>query len=85
MIKKSLNTMYINFRHLLNLGNFDVIQLIVRDYYKFEPVLRSAVYTFMFNLHPQYSKSKNFSISFFNLHEVEDIRALKTDKLGRLL
>ena len=41
--------------------------------------------SFIFNIEPDFAKDKNFALSFFNLHEVEDIRQLKTEKLGKLI
>lgn len=74
MVRNTSTTFYVNFKHLMNLGVIDVIHIIYSEYYKYEPVLRQAVTSFIFNLQPDFAKSKNFCLSFFNLHEVEEIR-----------
>lgn len=39
----------------------------------------------MYRLYPEYTKHKMFYVSFYNMHEVENIRSLKTEKLGKLV
>lgn len=50
MVHNTSTTFYVNFKHLMNLGVIEVIQIIYSEYYKFEPVLRQAVTSFIFNL-----------------------------------
>ncbi len=85
MAEKNHITLYVNFRHLMNLDAMDIIQLIYSQYYKYEPVLLIAVHSFLYNVQSEFSKDRKFSLSFFNLHEVEDIWQLKTEKLGWLI
>ena len=36
-------------------------------------------------MYPDYARQKIFYVSFYNLHELDSIRSLKTDKLGKLI
>jgi DNA replicative helicase MCM subunit Mcm2 (Cdc46/Mcm family) len=73
IIKNTSTTFYVNFKHLMNLGCIEVIQIIYNEYYKYEPTLKQAASSFIYSLFPDYAKGKNFALSFFNLHEVEEI------------
>lgn len=85
MMNSKRTTMYINFYHLINYNNFDLIQAIHEEFYKYENSLKSAVYKFIEELYPEYARQKVFYISFYNFHEVDLIRSLKTEKLGKLI
>lgn len=85
LTKNKSTTMYINFRHLTEMGNVDFIDVIYREFFLYEGALKKAVYNYMYKHFPEYARNKLFYVSFYNLHEVEDIRHLKTDKLGRLI
>ena len=85
MIKTTSKTFYVNFKHLMSLGVLDFIQIIYSEFYKYEETLKKAVGQFIYSQEPEFAKDKHFALSFFNLHEVEEIRQLKTDKLGKLI
>lgn len=85
LAKNKSTTMYINFKHLTEIGNVDFLDAIYREFFLYEPSLKKAVYNFIYKHIPEYARNKIFYVSFYNLHEVEDIRHLKTDKLGRLM
>jgi DNA replication licensing factor MCM6 len=85
LTKNKSTTMYINFKHLTDMGNLDFLEAIYREFFLYEKSLKKAIYNFIYKHFPEYARNKLFYVSFYNLHEVEDIRHLKTDKLGRLI
>lgn len=85
MTKKKGTTMSINFRHLTETGQMDYLEAIYKEYYRYEPQIKKAIYNFMYKHFPTYARHKMFHPSFYNLPEIEDIRQLKTEKLGRLI
>ena len=85
MTKNKGTTMYVNFKHLTETGQMDYLEAIYREYYRYESSIKKSLYNFMYKHFPEYSRHKTFYPSFFNLPEIEDIRALKTEKLGRLI
>ena len=85
MVKGKRTTMYIDYNHLVNFEPFELCEIIGQEYYKYEAVLGKAVFNFLFSFNKDYARGKQFQVSFYNLHSIEDIRNLKTDRLGQLL
>lgn len=85
MAERKSTTMYINFTHLTERGYMEYLEPIYREYFRYEPAIKDAVYRVMYKHFPDYARNKIFYVSFINLPEIEDIRQLKTDKLGKLL
>jgi len=77
-------TMYINVKHIFK-ENYDLIEPLIHHYHRYEPAIRKAVQNFLYSYHPEYAKQKIFSVGFFNLYDIENIRGLKTNKLGKLI
>ena len=77
-------TMYVNVKHIFK-ENFELIEPLIHHYHRYEPAIRKAVQNFLYSYHPEYAKQKLFSVGFFNLYDIENIRGLKTNRLGKLV
>lgn len=93
-----LTTLYIDYNHILQKDEVlaDVIQ---KQYYRFLPYLRRALFNIVAEFEPDYLKinptaattdsanlqSREFNIAFYHLPLVSGIRDLKTDKIGTLM
>eukprot|EP00743_Colponemidia_sp_Colp-15_P004628 GILK01004988.1.p1 GENE.GILK01004988.1~~GILK01004988.1.p1 ORF type:complete len:834 (+),score=187.07 GILK01004988.1:48-2504(+) len=84
-------TLYVDFAHI---GRFqgdqsfnpaDLAAALEDEYYRYEPFLRKAVQNFITKLHPQYATDKEFFVAIYNMPNIERLRDLKTDKIGRLM
>lgn len=85
--------MYVDWNHLLAF-DAELSEAIELEFYRFEPFLRDAVREFIGKDYPSYiwasedagrGEKKDFFISFYNLPCIERIRALRTDRIGKLL
>lgn len=86
MMKNKRTTIYVDFRHLIDWSHdFDLAETIHMEYYKYEPFLRKAIQTFMFEQYPDFARDKIFYIAFYNLHEVNTLRELKSCKISKLM
>ena len=86
MMKNKRTTIYVDFRHLIDHNqDFDLAEAIHMDFYKYEPFIQKAVQAFMYDLYPDFSRTKIFYIAFYNLHEVNTIRDLKSAKISKLM
>lgn len=93
MAEEDTTTMYLDFAHLISFDT-ELAEVIELEYFRFEPCLREAVREFVASSHPSYiwesedvgrGEKRDFFISFYNLPCVERIRALRMDRIGRLL
>src|SRR6267378_6294685 len=98
MREYQLTTLYVDYGHLLQKDDVlaDAIQ---RQYYRFLPYLRKALYNLVAEYEPEYIKinptsaamdstnlqSREFSVAFHHLPLVSAIRDLRTDKIGTLM
>ncbi|KAH9977611.1 mis5 protein [Lactifluus volemus] len=98
MREYQLTTLYVDYGHLLQKDDVlaDAIQ---RQYYRFLPYLRKALYNLVAEYEPEYLKinptsaamdstnlqSREFSVAFYHLPLVSAIRDLRTDKIGTLM
>src|SRR6267378_61879 len=98
MREYQLTTLYVDYGHLLQKDDVlaDAIQ---RQYYRFLPYLRKALYNLVAEYEPEYIKinptsaamdstnlqSREFSVAFHHLPLVSGIRDLRTDKIGTLM
>lgn len=98
MREYQLTTLYVDYGHLLQKDDVlaDAIQ---KQYYRFLPYLRKALYDLVAEYEPEYLKinptsaamdstnlqSREFSVAFYHLPLVSAIRDLKTDKIGTLM
>ncbi|KAH9002283.1 MCM-domain-containing protein [Lactarius hatsudake] len=98
MREYQLATLYVDYGHLLQKDDVlaDAIQ---RQYYRFLPYLRKALYNLVAEYEPEYLKinptsaamdstnlqSREFNVAFYHLPLVSAIRDLKTDKIGTLM
>lgn len=86
MMKNKRTTIYVDFRHLIDHAqDFDLAEAVHMDFYKYEPFIQKAVQAFMYDLYPDFSRTKIFYIAFYNLHEVNTIRDLKSVKISKLM
>lgn len=88
-------TIFVDFNHLYNF-NTDLAEAIQSDYVRFEPFMRKALQSLLFELHPELSESnasdesqvqteKNkYFIGIHNLPSILPLRSLRTDTIGKL-
>eukprot|EP00793_Prasinoderma_coloniale_P001644 PRCOL_00003449-RA len=83
------STLRVDFAHV---AEFDAVlanDAILAEYYRFEPYLRKAAQNFVRQHQPQMLQEENgdkeFYVSFYNLPEVSELRALRTEHVGRLV
>jgi DNA replication licensing factor MCM6 len=98
MREYQLTTLYVDYGHLLSKDDVlaDAIQ---KQYYRFLPYLRRALYNLVAEYEPTYLKvnptaaatdssnlqTREFSVAFYHLPLVSGIRDLRTDKIGTLM
>lgn len=98
MREYQLTTLYVDYGHLLSKDDVlaDAIQ---KQYYRFLPYLRRALYNLVAEFEPTYLKinptaaatdstnlqTREFSVAFYHLPLVSGIRDLRTDKIGTLM
>ena len=86
MKESNRTTLYVNFNHLIKFEPFELYEIIHQEFFKYESSVVKAVYNFISSQHRIYAKEKlRFNISFYNNHAVDNIRSLKTEKLGQLI
>merc|ERR1719249_308480 len=85
--------MNINWEHLANGDYDDLSDLVMSDYYRFEPFLRQSVVNFVRDNKPNYveidsdsghGQEKDFYLSIQNFDIQYQLRELTTDKVGQL-
>jgi len=93
MVENDTTTLYVDWKHLLDF-DAELAEVIELEYFRFEPCLCDAVREFIGRHFSDYiwntedagrGEKKSFFISFYDLPCVERIRALRTDRIGRLL
>lgn len=78
------STLFVNFHHLVAY-NAELAEAIQSEYYRFEPYLRRAVYSFVRDLYPTMDTSAHFYMAMFHLPTPpKSIRKLKMDLVGSL-
>lgn len=98
MREYQLTTLYVDYGHILSKDDVlaDAIQ---KQYYRFLPYLRRAVYNLVAEYEPTYLKvnptaaatdssnlqNRDFSVAFYHLPLVSGIRELRADKIGTLM
>jgi hypothetical protein len=98
MREYQLTTLYVDYGHILSTDDVlaDAIQ---RQYYRFLPYLRRAVYDLVAEYEPTYLKinptaaatdssnlqNRDFSVAFYHLPLVSGIRDLRADRIGTLM
>lgn len=83
-----LTTLHVNFEHVVDHSD-DLAGAIVREFYRVEPYLRSALRAFVLEHHPDYDKDdkeqeREFYVAFYKFPQKLKIRDLKTAKIGVL-
>ena len=88
-------TLFLDFNHLYNF-NTDLAEAIQSDYVRFDPFMRKALQSFLFELHPELSESNSpedtqaqteknkYFIALHNLPSILPLRSLRTDTIGKL-
>ena len=88
-------TVFVDFNHLYNF-NPDLAEAIQSDYVRFDPFMRKALQSFLFELHPELSDSNSsedtkaqmeknkYFIALHNLPSILPLRSLRTDTIGKL-
>ena len=98
MREYQLTTLYVDYGHILSTDDVlaDAIQ---KQYYRFLPYLRRAVYNLVAEYEPTYLKinptaaatdssnlqNRDFSVAFYHLPLVSRIRDLRADRIGTLM
>lgn len=98
MREYQLTTLYVDYGHILSTDDVlaDAIQ---RQYYRFLPYLRRAIYDLVAEYEPTYLKinptaastdssnlqNRDFSVAFYHLPLVSGIRDLRADRIGTLM
>lgn len=77
--------MLINFKHILDYDrNYEIRELLINEYIRFEPYINKAIHTVMKSLFQEWAVKRVFYASFYNLDFSEGIRDLKSNQVGRL-
>jgi DNA replication licensing factor MCM6 len=93
MMGQDTTTLYVDWKHLLD-HDAELAEVLELEYFRFEPCLRDSVRGFVGQEYPDYiwqgeetgkGEKKEFFVSFYGLPCVERIRALRMDRIGRLL
>eukprot|EP01147_Barroeca_monosierra_P008323 gene8323-869_t len=88
MKNRDETTMFIDYNHLMTYEE-ELAGSILSNYYRYEEHLRDAVRDFIISKYPQLEKDdkdhpRQFYVAFHSLPVVDNIRAMKTDKVGHL-
>ena len=93
MAQNNKTTLFVNFQHLVEM-DIELAEAIELDYYRFEPFLRQAIATLITEMRTTdgtaafvegVGPKPEYAVSFYSMSRVERIRAMRTDKLGRLM
>uniref|UniRef100_A0A7S3B9J5 DNA replication licensing factor MCM6 n=1 Tax=Prasinoderma singulare TaxID=676789 RepID=A0A7S3B9J5_9VIRI len=83
------STLAINFADVVDFDSVLAHEAIAAEYYRFEPFLRKAAQNFVRQHQPAMLMDENGDkevyVSFYNLPEVHELRALRTEHVGRLV
>ena len=83
------STIFLDFEHLMK-QDMELAEAIQSDFCRFEPYLRRAVQSFVFDLYPDLAdasptqESSTYFVAVHNLPNLLPVRRLKTDQIGRL-
>jgi DNA replication licensing factor MCM6 len=88
MIQNNRSTIYVNFGHVMDF-NSELAEAIELEFYRFEPYVRHAVQDLVMTENQGYvfdldKGQRELFVSFYNFPRVERIRAMGTEKIGRL-
>ena len=93
MAQNNKTTLFVNFQHLVEM-DVELAEAIELDYYRFEPFLRQAISSLITEMRSADGTAAfvegagpkpEYAVSFYSMSRVERIRAMRTDKLGRLM
>ena len=78
--------MTIDYNHLSAWRFKDTImESIVNEFHRFEPYIRKAITQFLSDLGSTHAKERFVQVGFYNMPQVNKIRDLKSNSLGRLM
>lgn len=91
MVDKNSTTLFVNFQHVVE-KDAELAEAIELEFYRFEPFLRQAVEKLVTEIRDADGMARvsnevkvEYAVSFYAMSRVERIRAMKTDKIGRLM
>jgi DNA replication licensing factor MCM6 len=95
MARHDRTTLHVDFKHLRDFDN-STADTIEQEFYRVEPYLNQGLFSFVVQHNPTHAysssnmfenskKPKSFLVSFFNLMDIDSIRDLKTEKIGKLM
>jgi DNA replication licensing factor MCM6 len=97
MIQNNKTTLFVNFMHVQD-SDIELAEAIEIEYFRFEPFLRAAVNEIIKADNPYHvddanglgsgsrnGNSRHIFVSFYRMPRVERIRAMRTDRVGRLM
>jgi DNA replicative helicase MCM subunit Mcm2 (Cdc46/Mcm family) len=94
MAQNNKTTLFVNFQHVVE-KDAELAEAIEMEYYRFEPFLRQSIEALITEMKNQdgtaaafsegYGAKQEYAVSFYAMSRVERIRAMKTDKIGRLM
>ena len=89
MIRDNKSTIYVDFQHVKE-RDWELADAIELEYYRFEPYLRHSLQDVLSEMNQSYvydidKGQREFFISFYNLAHVDRIRAMTTEKIGKLM
>ena len=81
------STLTVDYRHLSSFQYADPLFMdkLLQEYSRYEPYLRKAVTQFLLQQNYPISKGKYFMLAIYNLPQINKIRDLKTQNLGRMM
>ena len=78
-------TLNISIKHMMKVNLLELVDEITMEYIKIEPYLRRGLRNFMYEICPDYAKEHVFYLGFCGLAEMDGIRDMKSNKIGRLI
>ena len=92
MRDQDTTTMYVDWSHMSQ-HDAELAQAIELEFYRFEPLLRNSLRDFIGRDYPEFvlegeeasSRPREFFVSFYNLPKIHRIRALRTERIGKIV
>jgi len=89
MVQNNSSTLFVNFAHVMEFDS-ELAEALELEFYRFDPHLRHALQQLVHVVDPSYvcdldKGQREFFLSFYNFPQVEHIRSLSTEKIGRLV
>ena len=87
MRNEEKSTLAVDYRHLSSFQYSDPLFMdkLVQEYSRYEPYLRKAVTQFLVAQNYPIAKGKYFMLAIYNLPQINKIRDLKTQNLGKMM